>query len=80
MLPSQDEDMSSCESTSDQSLTSFIKGSPTPPILTNSSVNIWTGLALRSRTCQGMGNKGLQVSDIRVSSILKPLKVAQTLV
>ena len=80
MLPSQDEDMFFCESTSERSLSSSTKGSPTPPIPTNSSVNIWTGLALLSRMCQGTGDKGLQVGGTRVSSILKPLEVAQTLV
>lgn len=80
MLPSQDEDMFFCESTSERSLGSSTKGSPTPPILCNSSVNIWTGLALLSRMCQGMGDEGLQVGDTRVSSILKPLEVAQPLV
>lgn len=80
MLPSQDEDMFFCESTSDQSLSSSTKGSPTPPILTNSSVNIWMGLALLSSMCQETGGKGVQVGDTRVPSILKPLEVAQTLV
>lgn len=69
-----------CESTSDQSLSSSTKGSPTPPILTNSSVNIWMGLALLSSMCQETGGKGVQVGDTRVPSILKRLEVAQTLV
>lgn len=80
MWPSQDEDMLFCESTSDRSLSSSTKGSPTPPILIDVSGNIWAGLALLSRMCQETGGKGVQVGDTRVPSILKPLEVAQTLV
>ena len=79
-LPSLDKDVFSCESIPEWSFSFSTKGTPPPPIPTMGSVNIWTGLALLSRICQGIGGKGLQVSGTKMSSILKPLEVAEALV
>lgn len=79
-LPSLDEDVFSCESVPEWSFSFSTKHRPPPPIPTKGSVNVWTGLALLSRICQGIGGKGLQASGTKVFSILKPLEVAEALV
>lgn len=57
-LPSLDEDVFSCESIPEWSLSSSTKGSPPPAIPTKHSVIFWTGLAFMSRMCQGTGGRG----------------------
>ena len=74
-LPSLDEDVFSCDSISECSLSSSNKGSPPPPKPTKHSVNIWTGLAFLSRMCQRTGGKGLQVSSTKCPLFWSPSKL-----